>query len=234
MNRLQDVFFSRTPGPRPQEERECHYCHTPGHVIADYRKRMAKEAASTPSSSTRKPFGFVKSLLADRTSSVGLDPSYAPFIHSGSVLLDDNTAPVKILMLRDTGAAQSVILTGVLPWSEESSCGYSVLLQGIEMGQVPMPLHYVNLRSDLGSGKFKVGLQPLLPVPGVTFILGKDIAGGRVSPLLEVFVSPEKPTTLDKLGTDFPTTFTECVVTHAQSRRLGDLCNLEDCVWPDT
>lgn len=49
--------------------------------------------------------------------------------------------PVKIL--RDTGAAQSFILEGVLPLSDKSSIGSSILVQGFEMGFVNAPLHKI-------------------------------------------------------------------------------------------
>ena len=59
------------------------------------------------------------------------------------------------------------------------------------MGFVPVPLHLVHLKCDLVSGIFKVGVCHDLPVKGVQFIRGNDIAGGRVLPILEVLECPE-------------------------------------------
>ena len=74
----------------------------------------------------------------------------------------------------------------MLPLSDDTNCGSSVLVQGIEMGFVPVPLHFVKVHSELISGIFRVGVRPMLPVKGVTFIMGNDIAGGKVVPILEV------------------------------------------------
>ena len=130
--------------------------------------------------------------------------------------------------LRDTGAAQSFILSDVLPFSNDSLSGSSVFVQGIEIRFVSVPLHEIHLSCDLANGVFKVGVRPSLPVGGVTFLLGNNIAGGKVMPVLEVLERPEilQP---DVLAHDFPEVFPVCVVTRAQARSLG-----ETVVLPDT
>ena len=75
-----------------------------------------------------------------------------------------------------------------------------------------------------------MGVQPALPVPGVTFILGNDIAGGKVLPVLEVLDIPEISSMSDRLAKEFPGVFPACVVTRAQSRRFGDMIDLEGTV----
>ncbi|XP_029975991.1 uncharacterized protein LOC115409133 [Salarias fasciatus] len=222
-------------GSKGTGARECFYCHKVGHLIQDCRKHFQAEKRSPSSPNGKKPVVLVKTKPVAREVSGGCadspDPSYAPFIFPGSVSLYDSSEEVPIHILLDTGAAQSVILVDVLPWSEASSCGYSVLLQGIEMGHVPVPLHSVKLRSKLISDQFKVALQHSLPVKGVSLIMGNDIAGGLVSPVIEVFAPPNKPMCLDTLGEDFPSVFPACVFTRAQSRRLGEeVCGLEDTV----
>ncbi|KAL5009579.1 hypothetical protein ScPMuIL_011884, partial [Solemya velum] len=89
-----------------------------------------------------------------------------------------NLKPVKIL--RDTGASHSLILDGVVPLSEETSSGSSVLLQGVELGFVNVPLHCVYLKSDLVTGPVTIGVRPELPIEGVSLILGNDLAGEKV------------------------------------------------------
>ena len=59
------------------------------------------------------------------------------------------------------------------------------------MGCVPVPLHNVHVTSELVSGVFRVGIQPELPVKGIDFLLGNDIAGGMVLLVLEVLDSPD-------------------------------------------
>ena len=53
------------------------------------------------------------------------------------------------------------------------------------MGFLPVPLNFVNVHSELISGIFRVGVRPMLAVKGVTFIMGNDIAGGKVVPVLD-------------------------------------------------
>ena len=105
---------------------------------------------------------------------------YAPFLSHGSVSLVGQSAKIPIKMLCDTGATQTLILDSVLPFSNESFTGSSVLLQGIELGTVQVPLHNLELSSEIVSGSVVVGLRPALPVAGVSLILGSDIAGGKV------------------------------------------------------
>lgn len=64
------------------------------------------------------------------------------------------------------------------------------LVRSLEMSTMTVPLHQIYLKSDLFSGLVKVGVCDNLPVPGVNFILGNDIAGGIILLLLEVCDKP--------------------------------------------
>ena len=58
---------------------------------------------------------------------------FLPFLSDGFVSLNSDSAhstPIKIL--RDTGASQSLILADTLSFSEKTSSGTSVLIQGVE------------------------------------------------------------------------------------------------------
>ena len=127
-----------------------------------------------------KSVGLVTSLAhpLDRVidSAVGKpDPIYAPFISAGCVSLTGEQADQKLIQIfRDTRKAQSVIVTDALPWSPETYCGSHVMLQGIETRNVPVPLHWDHLVSDLGAGRFRVGVVSTLPVSGVPLLLGND------------------------------------------------------------
>lgn len=182
-----------------------------------------------------KPVGLVHTLPGTSVKLLPVsrqpaDSCYDPFISAGSVSLTDNSeTQVPIRILRDTGASQSIILSDVLPWSDSSACGYNVLLQGIEIGYVPVPLHYMYLQSELVSGRFKVAVQPSLPVKGITLVMGNDIAGGLVSPVLEVLDAPEKLAQLNSV--ELSSVYPACAVTRAQSRRQGDVIGLNDTIF---
>lgn len=81
-------------------------------------------------------------------------------------------------ILRDAEAAQSFLLEGILPLTSETSTGTHVSVQGFEMGFVEVPLHRNHLSSAIVSGDDVAGVRSALPVPGITFILGNDLAGG--------------------------------------------------------
>jgi hypothetical protein len=105
---------------------------------------------------------------------------YKPFMSEGFVSIDDNTAPKPIRILRDTGASQSLLLEGVLPLSENTSVGATVLIHGVEFGCFNVPLHRIYLKSDLITGPVIVCVRHNLPFEGVSLLIGIDLAGGKV------------------------------------------------------
>ena len=120
--------------------------------------------------------------------------------------------PVKIL--RDTGATQSLLLQGVLPLTKQSSAGASVLVQGVELGMLKVPLHKVYLKPNLVSGVVTVGVRP---IQGIVFIVGNDLAGGKVDlhPELQVVDKPEQPRPQESLEKEPTDIYPACVVTRS-------------------
>ena len=74
---------------------------------------------------------------------------YKPFLSQGFVSIDGSSEVKPVQILRDTGAAQSLLLESVLSLSERTSTDRSVLLQGVELGVIDIPLHRIYLKSDL-------------------------------------------------------------------------------------
>ncbi|CAJ1087392.1 uncharacterized protein LOC118469438 [Xyrichtys novacula] len=237
------VFLStyekpRAPAPQSgqarvfhrRDEKSCNYCHKSGHLIANCPSLNRKK--QNGNGSPPKGVGLIKSekrVESNAVSSVCPDPCFEPFIFDGYVSLTGETAdqcPVRIL--RDTGGSQSVILASALPFSEKSFCGYTVALQGIEMGYVPQPVHTVHIKSWLISGVFPVAVIPALPIKGVVLLMCNDIAGGQVTPALEVSDSPQSPDIENETETA-QKLFPSCAVTRAQSRKLDEF-SLSDTV----
>ncbi|KAL5020695.1 hypothetical protein ScPMuIL_002223, partial [Solemya velum] len=135
-------------------------------------------------------------------------------------------------ILRDTGASHSLILDGVVPLSEETSSGSSVLLQGVELGFVNVPLHCVYLKSDLVTGPVTIGVRPELPIEGVSLILGNDLAGEkvRVDPLVSSI--PDKTGDAETIQQEFPGIFPSCAVTRSMSKKVSDVAVVEDHYSP--
>ena len=65
--------------------------------------------------------------------------------------------------------------------SPDSSLNAKMLIQGIGGNFMSVPLHRVNLKCNLFTGPVDVGVVPSLPMKGVGFLLGTDVAGGKVS-----------------------------------------------------
>lgn len=90
------------------------------------------------------------------------------------------------------------------------------------MGTVSVPLHWIHLSSDLITGRVRVGVMSDLPVKGVDLLLGNDLVGGRVIPMMEVLDTPD-PCFIPNTDTQiYPT----CVLTRAQARRTGDIVDI--------
>ena len=74
-----------------------------------------------------------------------------PFVSDDFVSLTSDGAAIPVKILRDTGATQLLLLQDVLPLTEESFTGASVLVQGVELGVLKVPLHKVYFNSSLVS-----------------------------------------------------------------------------------
>ena len=137
---------------------------------------------------------------------------FEAFVLNGFVSLSGyNCPPTPIKVLRDTGASQSLILADILPFSEKTSS--SVLIQGVECGTVNIPLHHVNLSSDLVTGLVVIGIKPSLPFKGVHFLLGNDLAGDKVVVNPLVTDTPNIGQTDDPIEQEIPDLYPFCAVT---------------------
>ena len=133
-------------------------------------------------------------------------------------LSGDNCPPTPIKILRDTGASQSLILADILPFSEKTSSGTSVLIQGVECGTVNIPLHHINLSSDLVTGPVVIGIKPSLPFKGVHLLLGNDLAGDKVVVNPLVTDTPKIGQTDDPIEQEIPDLYPSCAVTRAMAK----------------
>ena len=160
---------------------------------------------------------------------------YEPFLSDGSVSLNSDFAqstPIKIL--RDTGASQSFILADTLPFSEKTSSGTSVLIQGVECGFINVPLHNIYLSSDLVTGLVAVGIRPSLPFKGVHLLLGNDLAGDKVvvDPLLTN--TPCVDQLPDPIEQEIPDLYPSCAVTRAMAKKANQNNGMQDINLAET
>ena len=61
---------------------------------------------------------------------------YKPFLSQGFVFIDGSSEVKPVQILRDTGAAQSLLLESVLSLSERTSTDRSILIQDVELGVI--------------------------------------------------------------------------------------------------
>ncbi|KAJ8019752.1 hypothetical protein HOLleu_41464 [Holothuria leucospilota] len=132
----------------------CGFCHKKGHTMANcFKLAKLKETETAPNAlaNIENSSGVVVTVRPNSNDQI--KEEYLPFVSEGFISLDGNSAhpPVKIKILRDTGATQSLLLDGK-----------------------------INLKSDLVSGSVIVRVRPTLHVKGVSLLLGNDLAGGKV------------------------------------------------------
>ena len=127
------------------------------------------------------------------------------------------STPIKIL--RDTGASQSLISADTLPFSEKTSSGTCVLIQGEECLFVNVPLHNIYLSSDLVTDLVAVGIRPSLPFKGVHLLLGNDSTGDKVvvNQLLTTIPCIDQPP--DPIEQEIPDLYKSCAVTRAMTKK---------------
>ena len=219
---------SETKSQYPLSRPTCNYCKKPGHLVSEClklkRKLESDEAKPTGLTTlSPRPQSSNKTNTTDIVTKPKSDSTmeiFEPFMLNGFVSLSgDNCPPTPIKILRDTGASQSLILADILPFSEKTSSGTSVLIQGVECGTVNIPLHHVNLSSDLVTGPVVIGIKPSLPFKGVHLLLGNDLAGDKVVVNPLVTDTPNIGQTDDAIEQEIPDLYPSCAVTRAMAKK---------------
>ena len=115
----------------------CNFCNKNGHLRSDcraLRKPLLKESIKPTGLTSNKPSSHKSraknNVVVEVTKSQpdSVMEIYEPFISEGMVsFMDDSTKPIRIKILRDTGASQSIIFADDLPFSEKTYSGTSVL-----------------------------------------------------------------------------------------------------------
>ena len=193
---------------------------------------------SSKASPEVKPEGSVSSVKpVDRTPIVEeitdhFDPKcdvrdeYRPSMSVGSVSsVDSVSTSVPVNILCDTGATQTLKSKHTLHFDTSSATGESVTVQTsgpAESGCNSVPLHHVNLVSDIVSGSDVVGVMNTRPVEGVSTLSENDSVGGKVIAEPEVVKEPVTSAKTDAIEEEVSNVIDSCMVTQARTSKMAE------------
>ena len=200
----------------------CYHCKKKGHVMSDcWFLKKADSKRATVNLVGRKASMEVKGLQessGQKETGRGNTRCFESFISRGSIKNEKKDGGEKsVVILRDTGASQTLMSSSVLQVREKASEDDSVLIKGVGGDYKPVPLQKVYLKSDLVTGPVEVGIVSEIPVEGVDMVLGNDLAGDRVKADPHMCEGPsiEKEDS-DKKSQDDQGTDQACVVTRSK------------------
>ncbi|XP_076061605.1 uncharacterized protein LOC143037351 [Oratosquilla oratoria] len=143
--------------------------------------------------------------------------AFKDFKSHGEISADEKSPPFPITILRDTGAAQSIVSKQALPEITKSMTGKKVTVSDLSSTQ-SIEIARIFLKCQLFQKEVEVCVwKDSMPVPGVDLILGNDLAGSMVVPPPDITKLPsnETPTVVeDHLH---PNIFPLCAVTRSQT-----------------
>ena len=93
---------------------------------------------------------------------IPVDPDFAPFVSKGRVKFGRTNIAEDVIILRDTGAALSLLCSEVVTIPSESFTGDSVLVHGIGGGFESVPLCEIELQCDVIKGVVSIGVTKVV------------------------------------------------------------------------
>lgn len=184
----------------------CAYCKKTGHTIAQCKHPGCNVSKKGSNKSTPKP-------VASNASSLQTS-MFKAFTFTGRVALSQRDQTFPITILRDTGAAQSILVHDAVPNLSQKLTGEQVLLSDLSTSHISHPLAQVYLECPLFNAEVKVAVKyGVLPVEGVQLLLGNDLAGALIVPNVTTVNKP-----LSEVHVEAPDLYPTCAVTRAQAK----------------
>ena len=185
---------SRTPPKGGIQDVTCYFCNKKGHYRSD-----------CPALKRGRPVSLVGTLGEPEEK---LLKGYGKYLHKGKVGSGSQNELTKdVVMLRDTGALQSLILRQSLPLDFKETKSEYVLLGGFPNTLTSCPVENVTIDSDLVTGQVRMAVVDELPVRGVDVIIANDVMNDEkcegVNPI--IVVEPRETDT-DHMVTVLPLT----------------------------
>ncbi|KAK4328684.1 hypothetical protein Pmani_000881 [Petrolisthes manimaculis] len=139
---------------------------------------------------------------------------FRAFTFTGRVALSQPDQTFPITILRDTGAAQSILVHDAVLNLSRKLTGEHVLLSDLSTSQVSHPLAQVYLECPFFNADVKVAVKyGVLPVKGVQLLLGNDLAGALIVPNVTTIDEP-----FPEVLVEAPDLYPTCAVTRAQTK----------------
>ncbi|XP_068229342.1 uncharacterized protein [Palaemon carinicauda] len=190
-------------------EVRCYKCNQLGHMKArcpsNYKE--GKSESSGSNMAIREVQQEIPVSHCDR-----LDNEFAPFKFDGVVSVSDDlgrSVPVRIV--RDTCSSNSLIVKGKVPGLEKTFTSDRLVVRSLG-GLVTVPLCRLYLHCGLLARYVIVGVVDELPIRGVDFLMGNDLAGGKVVPSPIVVDTPVEVSPVED-----PVLYPSCVVQRSRS-----------------
>ena len=104
----------------------CYYCKRKGHVMAECRVLEKKNGSKNVLTISKARSPVTEDATVEKE-------QFIPFILQGYVSLSENGEKVPVEILRDTGAAQSILVEGILPLEEDTATGNNVQFKELNL-----------------------------------------------------------------------------------------------------
>ena len=177
--------------------KSCFLCKKPGHFIADcFHSTLHNSQKKNDSKDVSLAVKQEDKSVGENCDVQSECSNLNPFKSDGWVSASENGEIVHVRMLRDTGSSKSMVIRNRIPFIEETLTGNSVILHGLGREPLVAPLARIYLRLGYASKYVEVAVIEELPVGGVCFLVGNDIAGSQIVPDPVVKFKPlaESPT----------------------------------------
>ena len=192
----------------------CPICKEKGHysTVCPKRKSVGALGVSKKNNGkeeTTKSVGYVETEEKH-------EKIFFPYLYPGYISPTHRGRRRKYVILRDTGAAQSLILRSALKGNSWKFTGEHTICRGLGDQRVSVPLVFVYLRCRFFSGKCVFGVVDSLPVHSAQLLIGNDVAHGS-SPDTPVMCNQVIPCLAQDESWEAEI-FPACAVTRSQSR----------------
>ncbi|XP_068221744.1 uncharacterized protein [Palaemon carinicauda] len=173
----------------------CYNCNKKGHIARN---------CTVESTNVKKPVSLVNNLSSGRNNLLKeTRKHYGEFLSEGLISSLKGGDSREVVLLRDTGAAVSLVRRESVPRNVIISMKEKVMLGGFPNTCVVCPLLKMKLESQLVTGDVKLAVVDTLPVDGVDIIVGNDLTTSKcVNPILSEVQVPEMIVTRSGLDTD--------------------------------